>query len=95
MADEVNLRNLALDVIVSVMDKGAYSDKAIHAALEKHPGLEKRDRAFFTRLCQGTIEYAVSSDYIINLFSKTKVKKNETCYQRNTKNGSLPDNAYG
>ena len=88
MADEVNLRNLALDVIVSVMDKGAYSDKAIHAALEKHPGLEKRDRAFFTRLCQGTIEYAVSSDYIINLFSKTKVK-NETCYQRNTKNGSL------
>ena len=75
MADEVNLRNLALDVIVSVMDKGAYSDKAIHAALEKHPGLEKRDRAFFTRLCQGTIEYAVSSDYIINLFSKTKVKK--------------------
>ena len=57
MADEVNLRNLALDVIVSVMDKGAYSDKAIHAALEKHPGLEKRDRAFFTRLCQGTIEY--------------------------------------
>ena len=48
MADEVNLRNLALDVIVSVMDKGAYSDKAIHAALEKHPGLEKRDRAFFT-----------------------------------------------
>ena len=75
MADEVNLRNLALDVIVSVMDKGAYSDKAIHAALEKHPGLEKRDRAFFTRLCQGTIEYAVSSDYIINMFSKTKVKK--------------------
>ena len=53
MADEVNLRNLALDVIVSVMDKGAYSDKAIHAALEKHPGLEKRDRAFFTRLCRG------------------------------------------
>ena len=52
MADEVNLRNLALDVIVSVMDKGAYSDKAIHAALEKHPGLEKRDRAFFTRLCR-------------------------------------------
>ena len=89
MADEVNLRNLALDVIVSVMDKGAYSDKAIHAALEKHPGLEKRDRAFFTRLCQGTIEYAVSSDF------KDKSKKNETCYQRNTKNGSLPDNAYG
>lgn len=75
MADEFNLRNLALDVVVSVMDKGAYSDKAIHSALEKHSGLEKRDRSFFTRLCQGTIEYAVFSDYIINLFSKTKVNK--------------------
>ena len=42
MADEsnkVNIRNLALDVIISVMDKGAYSDKAIHGALEKHHGL--------------------------------------------------------
>lgn len=78
MADEsnkVNIRNLALDVIISVMDKGAYSDKAIHGALEKHQGLEKRDRSFLTRLCQGTIEYAVQSDYIINLFSKTKVRK--------------------
>ena len=75
MADEVNIRNLALDVIVSVMDKGAYSDKAVHDALEKHQGLEKRDRSFFTRLCQGTIEYAVESDYIIDSFSKTKVKK--------------------
>lgn len=75
MADEVNIRNLALDVIVSVMDKGAYSDKAVHDTLEKHQGLEKRDRSFFTRLCQGTIEYAVESDYIIDSFSKTKVKK--------------------
>ena len=48
MADEVNLRNLALDVIVSVMDKGAYSDKAIHAALEKHPDL-KRETEHFLR----------------------------------------------
>lgn len=73
--NKINVRNLALDVVVDVMDKGDYSDKAIHGALEKHGNLEKRDRAFFTRLCQGTIEYAVQSDYIINLFSKTKVRK--------------------
>ena len=66
--NKINVRNLALDVVVDVMDKGDYSDKAIRGALEKHGDLEKRDRAFFTRLCQGTIEYAVQSDYIINLF---------------------------
>ena len=94
MADEVNLRNLALDVIVSVMDKGAYSDKAIHAALEKHPGLEERQSIFYETLSGNHRICGFLRLYYKYVF-KDKSKKNETCYQRNTKNGSLPDNAYG
>lgn len=56
------------------MDKGDYSDKAIHGALENMVILKKR-QSFFTRLCQGTIEYAVQSDYIINLFQRQKSEK--------------------
>ena len=55
MADEANFRNLALDVIVSAMD-GELSDKKLHRPDLKHPGLEKRDRAFFTETLSGTIE---------------------------------------
>lgn len=35
----------------------------------------KQDRAFITRLSQGTIERMIELDAIINQFSKTKVKK--------------------
>ena len=33
--NKINVRNLALDVVVDVMDKGDYSDKAIHMVILK------------------------------------------------------------
>ncbi len=69
------IREIALDGIILVMEKGEYSHKILGAMLEKYQYLEKRDRAFLTRLYEGTIERALELDYIINQFSKVKVNK--------------------
>lgn len=71
----VSVRELALDVLIEVLEKGAYSHKTIRATLDKYQYLEKRDRAFLTRICEGTIEHVIELDYIINQYSKVKVKK--------------------
>lgn len=72
---KVNVRKITLDVLIDVMENGAYSDKTIHKVLDNHDDMDKRDRAFLTRLCEGTIERCIEIDYVLNLYSKTKVKK--------------------
>ena len=37
--------------------------------------MEKRDRAFLSRLCEGTLEQLIRIDDVLNRFSKKKVKK--------------------
>lgn len=71
----IPVRELCLEVIIEVLEKGGYSHKLINATLTKYQYLEKQDRAFFTRLCEGTIEHAIELDYIINQFSKVKTNK--------------------
>ena len=43
--------------------------------LEKYQFLPKQDRAFITRLCEGTLEYQIQNDYVINQYSKVKIHK--------------------
>lgn len=71
----VNIRAAVLNVLMAVMEDGEYSDKAVHKALDNIEYLDKRDRAFLTRLSEGAIERCIELDYIINQYSKTKVKK--------------------
>ena len=47
----------------------------LHQALLKEKDADKRDRAFVTRLSEGTIEHLLTIDYILNQLSKTPVKK--------------------
>lgn len=72
--NQVNLRNLVLEMLLEV-NKGKKSHIALKECLDKHDGLEKQQRAFVTRLFQGTIERRIESDYIINQYSKTPVNK--------------------
>ena len=37
--------------------------------------MEKQERSFIKRVCEGTIEQKIRIDYVIDRFSKTKVKK--------------------
>lgn len=49
-----------------------YSDQQ---CFRKIPVFRKRDRAFFTRLVEGTLERQITIDYVADQFSKTKIRK--------------------
>ena len=68
-------RELALDVLLAVTRDGEYSHIALKNTLDKYQYLEKQERAFLTRLVEGTLENMIRIDYILNAFSKTKVHK--------------------
>lgn len=70
-----NPRECALDVLIKVDKKEELSHLAIGEVLEKYQFSPKRDRAFFTRLVEGTLERQLTIDYVIDQFSKTKVHK--------------------
>lgn len=70
-----NPRESALDVLIKVDKKEELSHIAISNVLEKYQFSEKRDRAFFTRLVEGTLERQITIDYVGDQFSKTKIRK--------------------
>jgi 16S rRNA (cytosine967-C5)-methyltransferase len=60
---------------MEVMEHDRYSHLVLRDVLDKYAYLEKQERAFLTRLVEGTIERAVELDYILDLYAKVKVKK--------------------
>lgn len=75
MTKSVNIRELAVESLMDIMERGQLSHQVIRAVLEKYQYLEKQERAFYTRLTEGTLERLLEMDYRINQFSKVKVKK--------------------
>ena len=74
MIKEMNVRELALEVLLEI-EKGEKSHLVLRSVLEKYQYLTKQERAFLTRVTEGTIERMMELDYIINQYSKVKVKK--------------------
>ncbi|MBQ8984001.1 MAG: 16S rRNA (cytosine(967)-C(5))-methyltransferase RsmB [Lachnospiraceae bacterium] len=75
MTNQVNVRGLALETLTEV-DRGyGYASDIIRDTLRNYQYLDKKDRAFYTRLCQGTLEYRIRLDYMINQVSNTPMKK--------------------
>ena len=68
-------RELVLGVLLEVTRDGEYSHISLRNVLIKYQYLDKRDRAFITRVVEGTLEHMIEIDYIINQFSKVKVNK--------------------
>lgn len=75
MTNGINVRELILDVLLEITKNGEYSHIAIKNTLDKYQYLEKQERSFLTRVCEGTLENMILIDYIINQFSKVKVNK--------------------
>lgn len=75
MTDSVNTRELILGILMEVTKENGYSHLVIRSVLDKYQYLEKFDRAFITRVSEGTIQSMIEMDYIINQFSKVKVNK--------------------
>ncbi len=74
LAATVNIRKMALDLLLEIMENNVFCDKALHTLFEKN-SLEKRDRSFLMRLVEGTVERCIEMDYIIDLYSKTQTVK--------------------
>ena len=75
MATQVNVREIILETLLLITRDGEYSHIALKNVLDKYQYLEKRERAFITRVVEGTLEHQIEIDYIINQFSKVKVNK--------------------
>lgn len=72
MSKGYQAREIILELLLEINEEGVYCHTAIGNALKKYQFLPKQDRAFITRVCEGTVEYALQIDYIINYFSKIK-----------------------
>ncbi len=75
MTDQVNIRALAMELLLEITSGKEYSHIALRSVLDKYAYLEKQKRAFLTRLVEGTLENLIYLDYVINRFSKVPVKK--------------------
>ncbi|WP_458784493.1 16S rRNA (cytosine(967)-C(5))-methyltransferase RsmB [Vallitalea sediminicola] len=73
--NKINARNVALDIITSIFDDKAYTNIAIDKYFNSNNDISKIDRAFITRIVEGTVEHVITIDYVIDKFSKTKTKK--------------------
>lgn len=72
---KVNPRELALDIIIEVLERGGYCNKALDDTFRRYQALTKQNRSFISRLCQGCVERCITLDYIIMKYSKVPVKK--------------------
>lgn len=71
----VNTREIALAVLMECLEEGEHSHIVLRGTLEKYQFLDKQDRSLITKLSEGTIENLIKIDYVINQYSKVKVKK--------------------
>ena len=62
-------------MLLAIDRDGQYSHLVLRDVLDKYQYLLKQERAFLTRLTEGTVERMLTLDYVIDQFSKTKVKK--------------------
>ena len=74
MTNGINPREMILEILL-LIEEGEHSHIAIRSALSKYQFLPRQERAFITRVCEGTLEYRIQIDYILDSFSKVTVDK--------------------
>lgn len=70
-----NTRELALDALIEILERGSYSHLVIRELLDKYNYKDSREKAFIKRTVEGTLERMIEIDYILGQFSKTPVPK--------------------
>lgn len=71
----MNERELILDSLMEILEKGAYTDRTLSDLLFKYGYLDRHVKALLSREITGVVENKILLDYIISLDSKTKVNK--------------------
>lgn len=70
-----NARALALSILMKILEDSAFSHIALRETLKEQSQMEERDKAFVTRLVEGTLEYVLQLDVILNQYSRTRTEK--------------------
>jgi len=70
----MNIRAIGVKIIEEVYEQDHFLKEVLEGYFYAHD-FEKMEKAFLNKLVYGTIEQQVKIDYIINQFSKIKVKK--------------------
>ena len=71
----MNVREIVLDMLMELSKSDTYCHLLIRDVLKKYNYLDARDKAFIKKVTEGVIERRIELDYVINLFSNTKVNK--------------------
>lgn len=68
-------REIALFALMDITQEGAYNNIVLRKTLNAHSELTSVQKAFVTELVNGTLRNLINIDYVIDLFSKTPVRK--------------------
>lgn len=71
----MNVREIVLDMLMELSKGNTYCHLLIRDVLNKYNYLDARDKAFIKKVTEGVVERKIELDYVINLFSNTKVNK--------------------
>ena len=71
----VDSREIILDILLEILEQDGYSHVVLNQALSKYQYLSKIERGFISRITNGTLEYLIQIDYVINQYSKIKISK--------------------
>ncbi len=72
---KINPREVAAEVIMSVMKDGEYNNVALKRLLKQNGAMDLKDKAFVTEITNGTLRNIFYIDYIINCISTVKTEK--------------------
>lgn len=70
-----NVRELAVDLLMEILENQSYCHLVMRDALDKYDYLEGRDKAFLKYLTEGTVERCIQIDAVLDQFSTVKTAK--------------------
>lgn len=68
-------REIVLDILLDIDRNDRFAGEALGGALRANQFMNKKERAYISRLTEGVTEQKIRLDYILNQFSKIKIKK--------------------
>ncbi|MDO4331090.1 MAG: 16S rRNA (cytosine(967)-C(5))-methyltransferase RsmB [Eubacteriales bacterium] len=71
----MNTRELVLDTFLEMEKTESFGDSLIRNVLDKYDYEDPKEKAFFKRLAEGTLERRITLDWAIDCYSKTPVRK--------------------
>ena len=73
--ERISERDIALDILLDMERNGTLSSRALEDGLRKIQFEDKECRAFVSRLVEGTTEYRLQLDAVLDHYAKVPVKK--------------------